>query len=142
MTTAWKVLSRDVDTGDLLSCVMMGPAQVRYPEGVWVEAPVGGILVFETREKAREFTRGWGFSDVVFVIREVEVEDEVELPKHREPGGMTLDELRELWAGKIPERFVKQYVYDFRWPRGTQAYRRVRLIAEKRRGEAADGEED
>lgn len=115
MTTAWKVLSRDVDTGDLLSCVMMGPAQVRYPEGVWVEAPVGGILVFETREKAREFTRGWGFIDVVLVIREVEVEDEVELPKHRG---------------------------DFRWPRGTQAYRRVRLIAEKRRGEAADGEED
>ena len=96
---------------------------VEYVPGEWVEARVGGLLVFDNLVDALGFVGGrWRFE-----VWECEVRDEVRLPRYRlavdgEFGGMGV--LEELWCrGELGSG-----VGGPGWPPGTRAFRGVRLV--------------
>jgi len=89
------------------------PDSVEYSSDSWTEAPYGGLLVFDSFEWAADFVNG---RPRVLEIWKVEVFDLIPLgcrgyfPKD--------DNYRELWKLSADSSI---------WPRGTQAYKFVKL---------------
>jgi len=123
----YKVISIDsFNAKKFLSCTRYGlPSDliVEYHIDKWVEAPVGGLLVFNNKNLARSFAYD---SDGVqhYDVFTCKVEEPVKLPEcNIFP---TIDQAFEsfvkLWNGQEISELRS------RWPLGTEAYRKVKLI--------------
>ena len=124
MTTAWKVFWwNGKHLGSIWIPTWHGLYQV-YPPGRWVRAKVGGFLCFRTRAEALEFQRGCGTKGT---FRKVEVRKPVNLPRMRlmekmdVPSGALAAEA--LWGGVSLDPATLQS-----WPKGTVAYRTLRIM--------------
>jgi hypothetical protein len=120
MVIRYKKVVREMN-GKLVS--MIGPPfRVVYEVGKWVQAPVGGLLV-------------WGYGhehvplDMFEELWKVEVRHRVELPKVRvscwelfaHDGRLYL--VHDLWEGKNLDP-----TFTGSWPVGTEAWKEVKLL--------------
>jgi hypothetical protein len=131
MATAYKVV-RNTE-GQLASASIEGPAALVYHPGKWVEAKIGGILVFSDEEEAVRFAERIGANSVKYTMEVwlAEVEDPIKLPKYSLwywgwdlP---ILERIQDVWE----ERWNKVRGFDLvRWPEGTLAFKRC-LLSEK-----------
>lgn len=122
---AYKVVRKE---GDLLRS-MYHPT-FTYKLGEFVEAPVGGLLVFTNLEKAKKEAscRVWDFTFMA------EVEDKVKLPYYR----LEIEDLgkpewvRRIWSWDTKRLHENKNGMDLCgwWPTGSAAYRRVKLLEE------------
>ena len=92
----------------------VGKFIVQYKQNEFIKAPIGGCFVFENEQQAY----AWAVTITgSFRIWKVTVKDPVELPPYNPKG--TKNRIIETWAsGGISFRD---------WPRGTKAFRYVRL---------------
>ena len=109
--------------GELWSATRILPT--RYVEWEWVEASVGGLLVFDDEDLAIDFACKL-FHDLPTQVWECDVEGEVKLPAFRvcsRDVGDLPELVRRLW-----EQGLGWFVGADYWPRGTRAFKRVRLV--------------
>lgn len=123
---AYKVVRRD---GDKLRSLFHPTFE--YKVGEWVEAPAGGLLTLFPLFRAEEYMTVEQCEGMTLFT--AEVEQEVDLPRLR----MEIEDLREypelvaaIWARKFEELPMSTEDLTGWWPRGTVAYRKVKLIEE------------
>lgn len=121
----WKVVETD---GGVLRSAHIRALRVEYPPGQWVEAPVGGLLVFSRLADAISFAKALRFPDSWRTVQvwEAECSGRVKLPPYR----CSSDNARAcaaVWEYRYAELWKDGFVC-VKWPDRTQAFRRVRLV--------------
>ena len=107
--------------GVFVSAAASGELEVRYRIGRWVEAPVGGLLCWDSLESAERFRT---YNNRRFAIFEAKAKDPLPLPPVRALYPEWLDFAESVW---IHHR--DPYGRDgVSWPGGTLAFRRVKLV--------------
>jgi hypothetical protein len=102
----------------LASSHAWGELEVAYKPGQWAEAPVGGLLAFDSFEAARAFAlRQYPRRRQVW---EAEADEAVPLPAYCLIGPTSTARARAVWE--------QNKRASARWPEGTVAYRRLRLL--------------
>jgi len=123
----YKTVLRD-KPNELVSLVALPPLRVVYEPNKWVQAPVGGLLVWTPEHKPQTLWRH-------FELWEVEVRNKVELPKYcfltLAVHESELKSVKELWEGKY-KLYDGSVVVD--WPEGTEAWKEVKLLKMIARG--------
>jgi len=97
---------------------------VFYKVGDWIEAPVGGLLVFDNLPDASIF-RHFFVGDVTIRVFKVKVKNEVDLP----PFGLYEakdEDIVNLWNNEVVSRRAR----IGEWPSGTRAFKKVKLLGE------------
>jgi hypothetical protein len=111
-------------------------ANTSYQVGEWATAPIGGLLAFDTLERARLFLEGRSY----WHIFEAEAEDPVDLP-HLCLLPFLLNRAEYVCAvWTIPEKELLRKQEEHAvpiaglsvWPSGTLAFKRVKLLEEIR----------
>lgn len=120
-TKCFKVVQEN--DGELRSSLSHGVYTVVYKPSEEVEARVGGLLVFTSYENARRYAPYLGEHQ----IWEAEGFDKVTLPPRRAKvawgRNLDADSYERAWKGdsSISDGHLK-------WPRGTKAFKRVKLV--------------
>lgn len=128
---AYKVLVKEKD-GRLFSFAKTLPTSckqycIEYIPGKWVTAPIGGILLFDEEEKAKKFAPIATIDTPIddhgrkLVIYKCEVKKGESVPLPPKEQSNSEKEIEECW---------NWHVGYFAWPKGTVAFRRVRLLEE------------
>lgn len=126
--------------GSYYSSHAEGRYSIRYLPEVFVEAPVGGLLVFDTFKQASEILPPRDRMirvNRMMEVWKVEVEQPVKLPEHAfintgiYPVGLRLFE--RLWGGEIIDDWGM-----VPWPEGTEAYKYVKLIEQEKGEKVSD----
>ena len=105
--------------GVFVSSTASDELEVRYRIGRWTEAPIGGLLCWDSLERATKFR----IYNRRFVTFEAKVEDPIPLPPIRAVCPDLLDCAEHIWL-----RHQDPYCDNANWPSGTMAFRRVRLL--------------
>jgi len=131
LVTAYKVVRR-TERGALVSCSTDHPElTVQYRPGEWAEAPVGGLLVFSSWAYADGFACGLrAKTRNHYEVWESEAEEPVRLPDLRVACTDMVNAVKWLWRHPCLQPVADEIRlggFD-RWPTGTWAFRRVRLI--------------
>ena len=112
-------------TGSVRRSLIVGDSRMGmdYIPGEWVNAKIGGILVFSEIAAAQLFVLGLeGYE-----IWECEVSDPVALPPYRLTNITVIEDLsivKDFWNTNIPNGY--QYIDD-PWPTFTSAFRKIKL---------------
>ena len=118
----WKVFNRlNTDYYSATAAGQMVMDRLPYHLGENL-APLGGFLVFNSRQAADEFAFAVGG-----VVLKVIVADPVKLPEFFPGKGINL------WPGNFREAQIlwqNEGEYSRRWPSGSEAYRRLTIIQE------------
>lgn len=93
-----------------------GEFTLSYSTNKFTKAKVGGLLVFNTFEEAQVY-EGRSHKE----IWKVEVKDKVELPMNGSNAFYNTKFIKNLWKGN-------NWPYGFTWPKGTEAYKQVKLL--------------
>ena len=130
-TVAYKVVRR-TEQGTLASCLMDHPElTVQYRPGEWAEAPVGGLLVFSSWAYADGFACGLrAKTRNHYEVWESEAEGPVQLPDLRVACTDMVNAVKWLWGHPCLRPVADEIRlggFD-RWPTGTWAFRRVRVL--------------
>jgi len=133
----FKVVRR-TEEGALVSCATENPElMVRYKPGEWVEAPVGGLLVFSNWASADGFACGLHAKTYkAYEVWQCEAENEVQLPDLRVVYTDFTNAVRWLWSQVSLRPLLDEInLRGFEpWPTGTLAFRRVRLLEKCEKG--------
>ena len=105
--------------GVFVSSTASDELEVRYRIGQWAEAPVGGLLCWGSLDAAVEF-QAYLHGRFAF---EAEVEDPLPLPPIRALNPDWRECAEWIWL-----RHCDPYGDNVRWPAGTVAFRRVKLL--------------
>jgi len=103
-------------------CAKSLPAElvVRYKVHRWVEAPLGGLLVFDDYDVACKYI----IPSVRHEVWQVSVKDEILLPARRQYLGINnAQSYQQIW--KITD--AARIGYPF-WPYGTRAFKYIKLL--------------
>ena len=116
----WKVAKR-TENGKLVSEFVTGPLAITYEPWEWVEAPVGGILVYADPYWALHNCRLSPCPNLE--VWEVIADEPVKLPFWAlcEINNLARDRAEACWNGNVLGEEVG------RWPHATEAYRRIKL---------------
>jgi hypothetical protein len=124
MITVYKVV-HVVDGTKLISYYARGPYMVEYRPGEWAEAPVGGLLAFKSIKAVEAFLDMplHTLSLVGYPIRvwRAEAEERVALPAKY--SCLLDDDYKKYWMAPRLARWS-----HYRWPDGTVAYQKLRLL--------------
>ena len=100
------------------SVLSENPFSVRYYVHRYVQAPIGGLLVFDDYDAARYFLKDC--SDGEYELWQVLIKESIELPTYRaSTGPITGDGVIDAWG--------KNRYGVWLWPLYTQAFKYVRL---------------
>lgn len=119
---AYKVVYKQLGTGALCSCIMVGRLRQVYAPNIAVKAKVGGFLAFESLELAQYWTSAH-FQAGVYEIWKCDGQERLTLPMRRFHGTNDVELIKSLWAYKLD-----QNISGPSWPRGTIAYKYVTLL--------------
>lgn len=100
----------------------------KYIKGEFVEAPIGGLLVYSSFDTAYNTFKNSSLTRYL-KLWEVEVEDEVNIGHYRlDVGRPKFDEdVLSYWTSCYTANYFSRW-YLFRWPADTKAFKRVKLV--------------
>lgn len=123
-TKCYKAVSDCHQTGVLQSFTAHGDYTVTYTPGEEAVAPIGGLLVFDTYERARSFVSYSAWPIALYQIWEAKGFDAVELPSYR-AGSCETEIYQMVWGETCKQR---PWMPPWQWPSGTKAFKRVKLV--------------
>jgi hypothetical protein len=128
---AYKVVRR-TELGTLVSCSVENPGLVvEYRPGLWVEARVGGLLVFMDHRLAQFFAGSlYAREHETFQVWSCEVSEPLKLPEFCLTRTDFLEAVDLLWRSE-DVRAIKHCIRPAKlefWPFGTAAFRKLKLL--------------